>query len=252
MKNFKIIMVLVLWLSIVSCRVSETNSISEFEDEQVSQTIIQEAETTPRKEETTMKSQAEKSKELTKEETKKQITEVETTTTPITIATVTSETTTITVASEETSMDDPSVQTEPPETSSDAEADFALLKHSSLFCVSGYGFTGEFTEEHYALNRLLLHENSLDYFRRLEAEATNEGKLYALCGLYFIDNDNYFQLLEKYIDTEEYVSYASDVEYEEFPMHKLIKDDHRSLDFYSGWYPKRAVWAFDKKLKTWD
>ena len=84
-------------------------------------------------------------------------------------------------------------------------ADYQTLLHAEFFAYGGVGYSGDLPNEMKALWRLYKEPNARDYFVRLEQEANNEGKLYALCGIYHTDFKLYQVLMENYIQNEEWV-----------------------------------------------
>jgi len=80
----------------------------------------------------------------------------------------------------------------------ETEPDYLCLKNAPYFAYGPVGLTSKIPAEFYAFGRLLKKENALDYFYKLEQEANNQGILYALCGIYYLDYHNYAILIEKY------------------------------------------------------
>lgn len=130
------------------------------------------------------------------------------------------------------------------------DSDYLCLKNAPFFAYSGVGYAGLIPEELYAFDRLMEKENALDYFHKLESEANNQGKLYALCGLYYLDYDNYAYLMEKYGASEEYVEYMEGCLWQEARINEIIKcEDEDGMpvvrfkdnqDTMDAWYERNA------------
>lgn len=105
--------------------------------------------------------------------------------------------------------------------------DYIRLKNAPFFAYGNVGYAGETPKEHYAFRRLLNKENALYYFSKLERSANNEGKLYALCGLYYLDYDSYGNLMEKYGSSDEMVRFMSGCIISDEPISEIIKNDDR-------------------------
>jgi len=137
----------------------------------------------------------------------------------------------------------------------ETDRDYEFLKNAPFFANGGVSYSGRIPDEIYAWGRLMKKTNALDYFYKLESEANNEGKLYALCGLYYLDNENYDYLMKKYGSTDEKVSYMSGcVRYEGYSINELIKCNGKSVvrlknneDTVEDWLErnKRSSFAID-------
>lgn len=116
-----------------------------------------------------------------------------------------------------------------------------------------------------AVGKLIVCKNAKDYFIQLEQDATLEGKLYALCGLYYLDYSNYNTYLEKYINDSSEVQWWGSIN--SIPVKELIKVDGAvrlknlnetiskwlkrtrtdvmkiSLDFYGGGIPESVLYS---------
>ena len=90
-----------------------------------------------------------------------------------------------------------------------------------------------------AFRTLFASENALDYFVKLEADATTAGKLYALCALYHLDSDNYQDYLKKYIDSDASVLLRSGCVTHSVEIRNYIKGG--TQDFYSGDIPESLI-----------
>ena len=98
------------------------------------------------------------------------------------------------------------VRVEKTEPIDENNADYQTLLNSRFFSYGGVSESGEIPEEVKAFNRLLEENNAYSYFVDLEQNANNEGKLYALCGIYHTDFKLYQSLMEIYIQNEEPVN----------------------------------------------
>ena len=87
--------------------------------------------------------------------------------------------------------------------------DYLLLSNAEFFACDGVGYGTDIPAEIFALRRLVWLKNGRDYCIMLEKYGNNQGKLYALCGLYYLDYPYYTQLMEKYVqNSEEVVSWV--------------------------------------------
>ena len=82
--------------------------------------------------------------------------------------------------------------------------DFQLLAEVSFF-TDRHTFANV-SDEINTFGRLYQDSNALNYFYILEAEASIEGKLFALCALYFLDYDYFRYRIEYYALSEDYVN----------------------------------------------
>ena len=103
------------------------------------------------------------------------------------------------------------------------DSDYICLKNAAFFADGGVGEAGQIPNEIFAFGRLFKKENASDYFIKLESEAGNAGKLYALCGLYYLDYSNYNYLMEKYCSDAETVTYMQGCIMSEYKMSEIIK-----------------------------
>jgi len=105
----------------------------------------------------------------------------------------------------------------------EADPDYLMLKNITCFTNSGVGYGGEIPEQVYAFGRLFQKDNALNYFYKLEYEGSTSGKLYALCGLYYLDYDFYRYLIKEYNKSGERVLYMVGCLGYYYPMRKMIK-----------------------------
>ncbi|MCL2637253.1 MAG: hypothetical protein FWD48_02680 [Oscillospiraceae bacterium] len=112
----------------------------------------------------------------------------------------------------------------------ETDPDYILLLEAEFFAWGGVGYAGSTPVYHYSFKRLFEKENALDYFYMLESNANNQGKLYALCALFYLDYDFFYTLIEEYSETDEEVTFMSGcsmiIGYE---MNDLIRTDGRGM-----------------------
>lgn len=145
----------------------------------------------------------------------------------------------------------------------ETNSDYLCLKDASFFTDGYVGVAAEMPKEIYAFGRLVRYRNALDYFYKLEQEASNQGILYALCGLYYLDYDNYPFLMEKYGSYEDTVTMMFGCIQYEWRFNDVIKidgavrlnnnkdtvdkwllrnpTDDYMLDFYGGGFPNSVM-----------
>ena len=106
----------------------------------------------------------------------------------------------------------------------ETDADYIFLRdYVEFFTYGPIGEAAVMPDGLEAFGRIFAKENALDYFYKLESEAENEGKLYALCGLYYLDYANYPYLMEKYGSSVEVVTYMAGCEIMKRRIEELIK-----------------------------
>jgi len=71
----------------------------------------------------------------------------------------------------------------------EANPNYLTLKNTSIFAPGAISDRGIIPEEIRAFGKIFEKENAVNYFYKLEFEANNQGKLYALCGLFYLDYD---------------------------------------------------------------
>ena len=115
-----------------------------------------------------------------------------------------------------------------------SDPDCQRLLNAPYFADGVVGEGGEIPEEIYALNRLVKKTNARQYLYKLAKEAGNEGKMYALCGLYDLDQAYFFARVGTYrISDETVVFMAGCIRMNEYPVRKLMED------FANGVIPAR-------------
>ncbi|MDR1563852.1 MAG: hypothetical protein LBS74_02735 [Oscillospiraceae bacterium] len=105
------------------------------------------------------------------------------------------------------------------------DADYDLLKNAGTFACGGIGDAGTMPEEIAAFGRLFKQTNALELFYKLEAEGSNVGKLYALCGLYYLDYNYYSSLMNTYSKNESEIITISGCEVSKERISKIIRVD---------------------------
>ena len=131
----------------------------------------------------------------------------------------------------------------------EADPDYVYLKNAPIFATNGVGYNNKSPEATYAFGRIYQREDALNYFLKLEAEANYEGKLYALCGLFYLDYENWGSYMEKYESLTKVVSYSSDTTIiENYPVNEIIKSDEINAvrledcnDTIQGWKQRSGV-----------
>ena len=91
------------------------------------------------------------------------------------------------------------VEYEPPvsKTVEDCTEAFDYLTSSAKsFSVGGVGYSGELSTEAKNFIKIFKSGNGKEYFKKLSAAGNDVGKLYALCGLYLLDNKNIHETIK--------------------------------------------------------
>ena len=124
---------------------------------------------------------------------------------------------------------------------------YEAVLYAEFFAYGPIGYAGIVPDLIHAFGVLLICENAIDHFVKLEHEATLEGKLYALCGLYYLDYDNYYEHISKYLNDSRNVMEMSGCVMMEIPISWLIKLDGairlRSIDDTTGQWVNRNFGA---------
>ncbi|MEJ2665037.1 MAG: hypothetical protein P8107_13515 [Spirochaetia bacterium] len=76
--------------------------------------------------------------------------------------------------------------------------DYRILKKAEYFATGGIGYSGEAPEAIIAFKHIFNSKNAKEQFIALLSEATYEGRLYALCGLYYHDYKRYAEEINLY------------------------------------------------------
>ena len=107
----------------------------------------------------------------------------------------------------------------------DCAAAYDTLMNTKRFSSGRVGEGGILPDEIRAVGKLLICKNAKNYFIQLEQTATIEGKMYALCGLYYLDYDNYNSYIEKYINDSTEIFMMSGCIMYTTTVKELIKKD---------------------------
>ncbi len=82
----------------------------------------------------------------------------------------------------------------------DREAYDTLMK-ANTFSNGGTGVAGSMSPETKAYAVLMKNKNAFDLFYHLEQEANNQGRLYALCAMYQLDNQYFNTIQVRYLNS---------------------------------------------------
>lgn len=79
--------------------------------------------------------------------------------------------------------------------------DYDVLKKAQGFSFGGVGSSGGPSDTTIAFKRIFNGVKAKEVFQELLIEATYEGKLYALCALFYLDYDKYVECIRLYEDS---------------------------------------------------
>jgi hypothetical protein len=88
----------------------------------------------------------------------------------------------------------------------DLKTDIALIREMSVISGVGTGSPGPISDSIHAFRRLVKAKEAKEIFSNLLKEATPEGQLYAMCGLFFTDKDTFKSALAIYENSEQKLS----------------------------------------------
>lgn len=88
----------------------------------------------------------------------------------------------------------------------DLKAAIVLIREMSVISGAGTGSPGPILDSIHAFRRLVKTKDAGEIFSNLLKEATPEGQLYALCGLFFTDKDAFKSALATYENSEQKLS----------------------------------------------
>ncbi len=108
-------------------------------------------------------------------------------------------------------------------------ADYKILLNAKSFSVGGTGYSGVPTAETIAFKHIFLSENADKQFIKLMANANLEGKLYALCGLYFHDQSTYKRYLDYYLNIHDSVTLFSGCKLIKTKVSDLMKSNKNNV-----------------------
>lgn len=107
----------------------------------------------------------------------------------------------------------------------ESDENYKILMETGMFAIDAIGENGAIPKELKAFGKLYTKDNAKEYFIDLEKNATLEGKLYALCGLYYLDNSYFYEVIEKYKTMKSKVFCMFGCLMHEFKVYGLIEND---------------------------
>lgn len=113
----------------------------------------------------------------------------------------------------------------PPLSESGSKA-YATLKNMDKFYDVAVGFAGTTPETVHAFQALLRERNADAAFKSLLKEATLPGQLYALCGLWFTDSEEFKRQVPHYSSLKGKVPTMMGCIVSEDPISELVKSNH--------------------------
>ena len=117
---------------------------------------------------------------------------------------------------------------------------YKTLCKADTFSYGGVGYAGSMSEETEAYAKLYKSKDAKKVFLCLEKDANIQGKLYALCAFYYLDNAYYHKQVQNYMKSDENVKLmAGCIGYGD-SVSKVMKSSNaaNSDDFYSGAIPE--------------
>ena len=118
----------------------------------------------------------------------------------------------------------------------DKEA-YDVLCKAWAFSDSATGYGGEMSEAIKAYSKLYKSHNAKDVFKHLEKDANMQGKLYALCAYYYLDNIYYHERIKYYIKSDEEVKLQYGCIGFSDKVSSVIKNEDGNDDFIGGGIP---------------
>lgn len=110
-----------------------------------------------------------------------------------------------------------------PEPMDTENPDYQLLLRTGSFAYGGTGYAGTIPEGIFALANLCQKEDAVAYLKAIEQNGNAGGRLYGLCGLYFLDYPYYLAALPKYTQTDETLLFANGcIVYPKYPIRDLM------------------------------
>jgi hypothetical protein len=91
------------------------------------------------------------------------------------------------------------------ELTDEEQQSYRILKETNQFCDTAVGYAGITPDEVKAFRTILNGHNADSLFKRLLEEAKMPAKLYALCGLYYTDEERFRKEVEKFKNSKEEV-----------------------------------------------
>jgi hypothetical protein len=117
---------------------------------------------------------------------------------------------------------------------------YQVLCKADTFSYSGVGYSGTMSQETEAYTKLYKSKDAKKVFKCLEKDANIQGKMYALCAFYYLDNAYYQKQVQMYMKSNENVNLMSGCIGYGDSVSKIMKSSNSkdSEDFYSGAIPK--------------
>lgn len=103
---------------------------------------------------------------------------------------------------------------------------YTTLYKATKFSYEPVGYAGSMTKEIEAFSKIRNSRYAKKVFEELEREATAAGKLYALCGLYYLDYDYYYMVIDEYSKSDIQVETFSGCTKGNESIKDLIKSDY--------------------------
>lgn len=116
----------------------------------------------------------------------------------------------------------PFVHGEPPQMSAKGKAAFEVLRSAPSFSSTTVGIAGITPNEVFAFRELLDEPKADEAFKVLLREATPEGKLYAVCALWFTDPAEFQTQVNRLTDTSMKVKHVDGCEQGEERVSRLL------------------------------
>lgn len=110
------------------------------------------------------------------------------------------------------------------EVEAEYQASYDTLMKAASFSFAAVSADGSMSAETKAFKQLYNSKKAVDYFLVLEQKATNAGKLYALCGLYFQDYGTYMDHIQDYASYTETAKVYEKTTASDIPMNQLITE----------------------------
>ncbi|MCX7748088.1 MAG: hypothetical protein N2645_14570 [Clostridia bacterium] len=127
---------------------------------------------------------------------------------------------------------------------------YSILCKAEVFSNGPTGYAGIMSNEIKAYAKLFSNKNAKDLFMKLENEGTLEGKLYALCALYYLDNDYYNKVIINYSLCDKMVKEEVGCELLEIRLNELIKSNDKNVVKLSGNKDSIKEWQKRNNIET--
>ena len=126
--------------------------------------------------------------------------------------------------------------------------DYSILEKANGFSFGGVGISGGSSDATIAFKHIFNSDKAGDVFDKLLIEATYEGRLYALCAMFYLDHDKYMETIKAYEDTTTNIVIWDGCTQTEVPLCSIIKkndgiivrlrDNKQSID---EWMKDRGI-----------